>query len=288
MVPFAGGLLGLTPSFQQYKVRLCRIKAQEFGIFRGEDPYSSPGHILLDGGLLHNRCTDLDDLCGRLLGLTPFSRRYKVRLCRIKTQEFPDFGGGCIRSQAGDTLLDSTLLHNRLTDLDALCRRLLGLMPASQPYKVPLCRIKAHEFTGFCGGCIRYQAGDILLDGRLLHNRSTDLDALCGRLLGLTPASQRYMVRLCRIKAHEFAVFCGGCIRSQAGDILLDGGLLHNHFTDRHALCGRLLGLTPASHRDKVRLCRINTHESANPSESGLSTGPRTRWQIPPQPLLRS
>jgi len=42
--------------------------------------------------------------------------------------------------------------------------------------------------------------GDNLLDGRLLHNRWTDFDSVCGRLLGLTPAFQRYKVRLCHIR----------------------------------------------------------------------------------------
>ena len=75
-----------------------------------------------------------------------------------------------------------------------------------------------------------YQAGDILLDGGLLHNRWADFDSVCGRLLGSTPASQRYKVRLCRIRTQEIAVFCGGCIRYhwQAGNLLLDGRLLHN------------------------------------------------------------
>jgi len=234
----------LTPAFQRYKVRLWRIKAQEIAVFCGEDPYSSPGDILLDGRLLNNRWTDLDDLCGRLLGLMPASQRYKVRLCRIGTQEFAVFCGGCIRSQAGDILLDGILLHDRLTDLDALCGRLLGLTPASQRYKVRLCRIEAHEFAVFCGGCIRYQAGDILLDGGYLHTRWTYFDSVCGRLLGLTPAFQRYKVRLWRIKAQEIAVFCG---EDPPGDILLDGRLLNDRWTDFDALCGRLLAMKQAS-----------------------------------------
>jgi len=56
----------------------------------------------------------------------------------------------------------------------------------------------------------------------------------------MTPAFQRYRIRLCRIKAQEIAVFCGGCIRSEAGDILLNGRLLHNRRTDSDALCVRL------------------------------------------------
>jgi len=87
--------------------------------------------------------------------------------------------------------LDGRLLHNRRTDFDSVCGRLLGSTPASQRYKVRLCRIKAQEIAVFCGGCIRYhwQAGHILLDGRLLHNRWTNFDSVCGRLLGSSPAT---------------------------------------------------------------------------------------------------
>jgi len=44
-----GGLLGSTPATQRYKGRLCRIKTQEIAVCCGEDHYSSPGDILLDG-----------------------------------------------------------------------------------------------------------------------------------------------------------------------------------------------------------------------------------------------
>ena len=183
--------MGSTPAIQRYTVRLYRIKTQEIAVFCAEDLYSkssSRGDILLDGRLLHNRRTDLDALCGRLLALTPASQRYKVRLCRIRTQEIAVFCGEDLYSSHGNILLDGELLHNRWTDLGALCGRLLALTPASQRYKIRLCRIETQDIAVFCGGCIRYQAGDILLDGRLLHNRWTDFDALCGRLLGLTPA----------------------------------------------------------------------------------------------------
>jgi len=132
-------------------------------------------------------------------------------------------------------------------DLDHLCGRLLGLMPPSQRYKVRLCRIGTQEFPVFCGGFIRSQAGNVLLDGGLIHNRGTDLDALCGRLLGLTPAFQRYKVRLCRIKAQEIAVFCGADPYRSPGDILLDGKLLSDRWTDSVPLCPRLLAMQQAS-----------------------------------------
>jgi len=96
--------------------------------------------------------------------------------------------------------LDGGFLHNHPSDPDSDCGRLLGWMPATQWYKVRPCHIGTHEIAVFCAGCIRYQAGDILLDGRYLHNRWLDLDSVCRRLLGLTPAFQRYNVCLCRIE----------------------------------------------------------------------------------------
>jgi len=119
--------------------------------------------------------------------------------------------------------LDCRFLHNRWADPGSDHGRLLDLTPAFQRYKVHLCSIKTQEFALFCRAYIRYLAGDILLDSRLLHNRSKDLDSVCGRLLGLTPAFQRYKVCLCRIETQEFAVLCRGSISYHAGDTLLDG-----------------------------------------------------------------
>jgi len=98
-------------------------------------------------------------------------------------------------NQAGDILLDGRYRHSHRREFDPVCGRLLGPMPATQWYKVRPCHIKAHEISICYAGCIRYQASHILLDGRLLHDRLTDIDSLGGRLLGLTPASQRYRLR---------------------------------------------------------------------------------------------
>jgi len=206
--------LGSTPAIQRYKVRLYRIKTQEVAVFCGEDLYSSHGNILLDGRLLHNRWADLDALCGRLLALTPASQRYKVCLCRIKAQEIAVFCGEDLYSSHGDILLDSKLLHNRWTDLDALCGRLLALTPASQRYKVRLCRIKTQEIAVVCGEDLYSNPGDILLDGRLLHDRWTDFDSVCGRLLGSPPASQGY-------KIHPSAIFIHDVTGSRLGGVKL-------------------------------------------------------------------
>jgi len=71
----------------------------------------------------------------------------------------------------------------------------------------------------------------------------------------------------------------------------LDGRFLHNHCSDPGSDCGRLLGPTPATQWYKERLCGIETQEIAGPCESCLYRypgDPRTRWQVPPQPLVRS
>jgi len=157
----------------------------------------------LDGRFLHNHCSDPKTDCGGLLGSTPAIQRYKVRPCIIKAPEIAVFCGEDLSGSPGDLLLDGGSLHSRWTDRESVCRRLLALMPAFQRYKVRLCRIKAQELAVFCRGGIRYQAGNTLLDGRLLHNRSTDLGSVHGRLLALMTATQRYKVCLYGIKTHE-------------------------------------------------------------------------------------
>jgi len=127
------------------------------------------------------------------------------------------------------------------------------------------------------------------LDGRFLHKRLTDSRSDCGRLLVLTPATQRYKGRLCRIETHEIADPCGGVIFILVGTLAipeLDGRFLHSRWADPGSDCGGSLGSTPATQRYKGRVCRIETHEIANPCESCLYRypgDPRTRWQIPSQ-----
>ena len=145
--------------------------------------------------------------------------------------------------------LDGRFLHDLTSDPGSDCGRMLGSTPAMQRYTGRLCGIKTQEIAVFCGEDLYCSPGDSLLDGRLLYNRWTDLDSVCGRLLGLTLAIQRYKVRLCRIKAQEFAVFCGEDLYSTSspGYLLLDGRLFHNRWTDLESFCGRLLGSMSAS-----------------------------------------
>jgi len=52
------------------------------------------------------------------------------------------------------------------------------------------------------------------LDGRSLHDQCSDSGSHCGRLLCSTPATQRYMARLCRMGTHEVADHHSSCLYS--------------------------------------------------------------------------
>jgi len=83
----------------------------------------------------------------------------------------------------------------------------------------------------------------------------------------MTQASQRYKIPPAML-IHEVTGLNDMLAISE-----LDSRFLHNQCSHPEPDCGRLLGLMPATRRYKVHLCRIGTHESANPSESGLSAG---------------
>ena len=126
-------------------------------------------------------------------------------------------------------------------------------MSATCRYKVRPYTVNTHGVTGW-----RSQ----ILDGRLLHNRWQDSDSVCWWLLGSASATRRSKVRLCHIKTHGIAVFCGKGL-SSPGRILLNGRFLHNHWVYSNSVCWRLLGSTPASRRYKVHPCRMKTQDFA-------------------------
>jgi len=146
-------------------------------------------------------------------------------------------------------------------DSDSVCWRLLGLMPATQRYRGHPCGIKTQDFTDFSEGGLRYHAGGIILDGRLLHNCQTDSNYIpTGRgLLGSTPATPRYRECPGGIKTQDFADLSGGGLRYHAGGTLLEGRLLHNHRTDSNSVCWRLLGSMPATRWYMLHICCIRT-----------------------------
>jgi len=202
-------LLGSTPATYRYKIRPRGIKTQDFADFSGRHLHCNPGGILLNGRLLHHHWMDSHSVCGRLLDLTLATQRYKGHPCRMKVQDFADFSGGGLYSNPGGILLDCRLLHNCCRDSNSLCGRLLGFTPATQRYNGHPCGIKTQDFAVCCRGGLMYYAGGTLLDCKFLHNRWTDFNSVCGRLLGSTPATQRYRVRPCPMKAHEVTVLCG-------------------------------------------------------------------------------
>jgi len=135
-------LVASTPGMQWNKVHPSRIRTHEIAVFCARYNRYQAGDTLLDGRYLHNLWTDFDSVSGRLLGLTPAFQQYKVRLGHIKAQEAAVFCREDLDSSPGNILLDGRLLHSQWTDFAAPCGGLLGTMPASQQYKVRLCRIK--------------------------------------------------------------------------------------------------------------------------------------------------
>ena len=126
----------------------------------------------------------------------------------------------------------------------------MGPTPASQPYKVYPSANFIHEVTW-----LNRVLALLEFDGRFLHNHCSDPQSDCWRLLGSTPATRRYEVRLCRINTQEIAYPCKSGLYN-AGTLAipeLDGKSLHNYCSDPGSDCTGLLGLTPAMRRYKVR-----------------------------------
>jgi len=121
----------------------------------------------------------------------------------------------------------------------------------------------------------------------LHHHYRIDPESDTWRFLGTMPAIQRYKIHSQKAIIHEVTELNGvGCCRSQSS--IADSATTAGPTLD--LIARRLLGLTTATQWYKGRLCRIKTHEIADPCGSCLYTypgAPRARWRIPPQPLLR-
>jgi len=76
------------PNGIRYISFASKLMKHTLSVFCGEDLYSSPGDLLLDGRLLHNRWTDFDALCGRLLGPPPATQWYRIHLSATFTDDF--------------------------------------------------------------------------------------------------------------------------------------------------------------------------------------------------------
>jgi len=79
-------------------------------------------------------------------------------------------------------------------EFDSVCRMLLDSPPASQRYKVYPFASFIHKVTW-----LNKVLALLELDGRFLHNHCSNPESDCRGLLGLTPDTQRYKVRLSRI-----------------------------------------------------------------------------------------
>jgi len=153
-----------------------------------------------DGRSLHNRRTDSGSDCVRLLGSPPATQRYRIHPSATFIHE-----GIVLNAVLAIPELDGRLLHNRCRDVDSVCGRLLGLMPAIQRYKVRLYRINTQEITQSCEICL-YNIGTLaiaVLDCRFLHNYRSDTESDCRGLLGPIPATQQYRIHPPMIFIHE-------------------------------------------------------------------------------------
>jgi len=152
-------------------------------------------------------------------------QRYKIHPLRDIIHEVTGLNGvGCWRSQnlmADPSTTTALILGLIAGDCRSRCQLRNGIM------YVPVAS-KPMNSLSFCAGCIRYQAGDILLDGRYLHNGWTDFDSVSGRWLGLTPDFQQYKVRLCCIRTQDVTVFCGEYLYCNPVNPVLNSRLLHN------------------------------------------------------------
>jgi len=118
---------------------------------------------------------------------------------------------------------------------------------------------------------------------RLHRNHKMDPEPDTWRLLGSMPAIHQYKIHPQRAIIYEVTGLNEVLVIPK-----LDSTFLHNRLTDSWPDCWRVLGLTPDTQLYKGSLCGIKTQEIADRCRSCLYRylrDPRTRWQIPPQPL---
>ena len=229
----------------------------------------------LDSESLHNRLSDPGSDCGRLLGLTPATQRYKGRPCGIKTQEIAVF---CVRDLYTTIIVALAILYST-ADYSTTAGWILILFPGDSWARRQLSNgiryvSVASKLSNLLSSVERIFIVLVALD---IFYSTADYSTAAGPILipfaggcwarCRLPNGIRYvsvslklmnpptLLRVVLLKVHE-----------------LDGRSLHNRWADSGSDCGRLLGLMPATRWYKVRLCRIRTHGSTSPSESGLCT----------------
>jgi len=125
----------------------------------------------LDGRFLHNTSPILDLIAGDCWAQRQLRSGIKDISVASKLMKSLTLVGVVFIGTLAIPELDGRFLHDHCSNPESDCRRLLGSMPATQWYKVRPCHIETQEIAVFCGGWIKYQAGDTLLDGRYLHSR---------------------------------------------------------------------------------------------------------------------
>jgi len=167
----------------------------------------------LDGRFLHNHCSDPGSDCGRLLGSTPATQRYKVHPSATFIHDVTGLNGvGCCQSQ--NSMEDSSTTAGPILDLiagECWARRQLrgGIKDVSVASE--LRKLLTLVGVVFIGTLAIPE-----LDGRFLHDRWTNLESDSGRLLGSMPATQGYKIHPSATFIHDVTGLNGvGYWRSQ-------------------------------------------------------------------------
>ena len=162
--------------------------------------------ISLNGRFLHNRCVYSDSVFRRLLGSTSATQRYKVRPYCMKTHEVMVSYEGTVQVLHWQNSTRWLIPPQRLHRIQFCLMEVVGLVSS---YVMVYGLSLSHVNSGSHGELWRYYPGGFSLNGRFLHNRCTDSNSVCWRLLGSSLATQRYKVRLYRMKTQEVMVSCG-------------------------------------------------------------------------------
>jgi len=79
---------------------------------------------------------------------------FKLRPCRIKTQDVTYFCGSGLYSNLGTILLDGRSIHNRWRDFNCFSWSILSPTSATRRYRIGPWGVKTVDFTDFCGRCL--------------------------------------------------------------------------------------------------------------------------------------
>jgi len=165
------------------------------------------------GRFLHDRWTDPESDCRWLLCSTPATQRYKIHPSAIFIHDVTGLNGmGCLQSQ--NSMADSSTTTSPILDL------IVGARSARRQLRGGIKDVSvASELRKSLTLVAVVFIGTLAipeLDGRFLHDRWANPESDCGRLLGSTPATQRYRIHPSAICIHDVTGLNEmGCWRSQ-------------------------------------------------------------------------